>query len=323
MYLESEHIRQPGPGEPPDEAENNNEFNVRFFLPDDFATDGRPSAEKHLLILTNGLGEFDESMYVSTDGFCEEFRKQGVASAFLPVPFHFGRLSNLDNAKIRSDLAAGKKRIHHPAVQKILRHPERFRLGYEQLWSDIGTLTEKIVEKTAEGHFPKNLLISLWGYSIGGLSILSHFLTNPKSFHSCILVHSGANLENLGHNRLLFTREQWDYLKDFYRKGMHLKILPSLARAPELMFSMLFLGERRDDLLELMKTHCCKILLFVGAKDDVENQEGIINSIVPGDHGLAIHVLPGLTHFIMRPAFRESWFEYEVQTITAFLNCHP
>ena len=86
IRIESEVFRLPWRDEPEDEAENNNKFKLKLFIPPDFLSHNDKKTHKHLVILTNGLGEYDESIYTGPDGFCKRLRKEGVASVFLPVP---------------------------------------------------------------------------------------------------------------------------------------------------------------------------------------------------------------------------------------------
>ena len=89
------------------------------------------------MIMVNGLAEYNSAVYLGKNGFCELFRQIGIATVFLPLPFHFNRLSDEDQqalaVEIEKKKAGDKTRFKHPDVEKLLSDPLRFYLGYEQI----------------------------------------------------------------------------------------------------------------------------------------------------------------------------------------------
>ena len=75
------------------------------------APDRRRSQRHHLVILVNGMGEFNDGVYLDRRGFCEVFKEMGVASAFLPLPFHYNRLSDEDAASIKREMREWPERV--------------------------------------------------------------------------------------------------------------------------------------------------------------------------------------------------------------------
>ena len=171
-----------------EDSSNNEEFKIHVFIPDSFQgpplSKSNPEADKnskpkkkplphHIMIMVNGLAEYNSAVYLGKNGFCELFRQIGIATVFLPLPFHFNRLSDEDQqalaVEIEKKKAGDKTRFKHPDVEKLLSDPLRFYLGYEQIREDIEYVTERIDDSIQSGKLPPDTKISLWGFPSAGL----------------------------------------------------------------------------------------------------------------------------------------------------------
>ena len=310
------------PGEE-DDTENNDEFDVLFFIPDDFFqkvenvekddSNKKENHDKNLIILINGMGEFNESVYLGPRGFCQKFKEAGVASVFLPLPFHFNRASDKDQEITRENKKA-------PIVRKIYNHKQRFYLGFEQIREDVLELTN-IVYASLGNDLPGNTKVSLWGFSIGGLGVMSCFFNQPERFNSCVLVHSGANFETLGYDENLLKEYEWEEVRKYYLEERFKKDIQSTRKDCMKSFEGLFLGKHEKAINDLIQEWTHKILFFIGGLDQVSPIEGVTSSLKPAS-GLAIHTLPGLQHDNLHKAFR-NWVAYEIGVVKTFLELHP
>lgn len=317
-----------------EDCSNNEKFDIHVFIPDSFQETPSPREPEpdshHILIMVNGLAEYNDAVYLGDTGFCELFKKIGIATVFLPLPFHFNRLSEEDQNALAEEIErkkhGDKSPFRHPDVVKILNDEIRFYFGYEQIREDIVYVTERIIDSKKSGKLPEDTQISLWGFSIGGLGILSAYMENPDLYNACILVHSGANFKTLGINADILTDEECD---DLRKKMLALPVekRPLRGRAPNIrrneyeLFKMLFIGEEPDKLKEAVSGFSNRILIFIGEEDNVNPSASVISTLRPAK-GLAMHTLPGLRHDNVNRPFKR-WLNYEVRVIKAFLDFHP
>lgn len=326
--------------EPGEDTANNLKFSVSLFVPSDF----NELPIKHLLIMVNGMGEFNPHVYSNRGrdtSLCTLLHQSGIATCFLPLPFHFNRMSPADRALLEESRKRRKRAIRkgkravlsHPTVEKIMRTPARFFLGYEQVKDDIKELTRIINKSKRTGHIPEDVKISLWGFSIGGLGVLGRYFESPQTYHSCILVHSGANFQTLGYYREILTKPQWNKMKKFWtdiRDALEEENYNYLNKQmPELvslnldelkMFAMLFLGNDHTILVRKTRRNSHKLFLLVGGKDEVASLESVVSTLVPSA-GLAICTIPELTHNIHDS--QNIWLTYELEVLKAFLDHRP
>lgn len=324
---------------PGEDTSNNNFFNLSIEIPEGFDK----LSHKHILIMVNGMGEFLEWTYLDRRrGLCSRFHELGIATCFMPLPYHFSRMSDVDQRQLKDERKKRKIALKqsgetapfsHPTVLRIIEQKSRFYLGYEQLRWDLGLLTSIINKSKRQGVIPTDTKISLWGFSIGGLGVLGHFFEKSKLYHSCILAHSGANFETLGLNRDILTEDQWIDMKECWgRIGDCLKNKNPqgfLQEMPELhslnlnefrKFATIFLGYNKKRLLRLTNRHSDKILLFIGGDDDVNSLTSVMGTLIP-KAGLAVHTIPGLRHNIhTQDSF---WLRYQIAITKVFLDKHP
>lgn len=272
---------------------------------------------------------------------CTLLHQRGIATCLLPLPFHFNRMSAtdkklLDQSRKRRKQALNKGKravLSHPTVEKTIRTPSRFYLGYEQVKDDIKRLTRIINQSKKEGRIPEDVKVPLWGFSIGGLGVLGRYFESPQTYHSCMLVHSGANFQTLGYYRDILTKPQWNKMKKFWneiRDALEQEQYDYLnKKMPELvsldpdelkMFAMLFLGKDHEILVRKTRRNSHKLFLLVGGKDEVTSLESVVSTLVPSA-GLAICTIPGLSHNIHDNS--NVWLTYELDVLKAFLDHRP
>ncbi len=175
-----------------DVAKNNN-FDVEFVLS---SRHERGQREKHLVIMVNGFMERNNDLYLHPEtGLAAQLAKRGVASAFVPLPFHLSRLPRTERTRKKAVTFAKRFGWDDEDGWSVIpgrlvrESPERFYLGYRQLISDVRLLAASVrfaSELKREGHpasrdeygrwFDQDTKIHLLGYSFGGLGCLAAFL---------------------------------------------------------------------------------------------------------------------------------------------------
>lgn len=345
---------------PEEDPYNDNHFDVVGYVPEDFRDEATSARPKDIIILVNGLGEFKEDLYTGSSGLCARFCAVGIASYFMPLPFHFNRMSQTDEHALSEEVAALSGRVRtaiadfkqshpslkgrvqdhpdfvipplqHPAARRIIERKPRFFLAYNQLVEDLNKLTRHIQKEASTGLLPENVRISLWGYSIGGIGVLARFLDDPTAYHACVLVHSGAAFDRLGRYGTLFSQEDWDGLRAFWKniadqlERGHDEVLAEWEEISSIKyrdlesFSRVFLDIDNDQLKEMARASSNKLLITLGAEDVVFSLESVQGTLVP-KVGLPIQIFPSTKH---EDVHSSPWLDYQIEVVKAFLEKHP
>ena len=188
--------------------------------------------------MMNGLGEIDPSLY---DGLAEALLKDKPdnAAILFPITSHFVRRTNFpssenDPYKIKGDRPNEAWIISHEIIDRIPQEPSNLIDGFKQMMKDINDLVDNITRsprmeeselmKFSKDFFHENVKLSLLGYSMGGLNVISAMLEDSphyrimdkkrieKIFSTFILNESGASLASTKAG-ILFRRNDDDIRK--------------------------------------------------------------------------------------------------------------
>lgn len=304
------------PGKGPRAVPENEHFGLRVYLPNT----GKRFSE--VIIMVSGYAE--DTPYVYDRYFGPVLAEQNIPSILLPLPFHM--LRRPKNSKRAKELVADD--------------PVRFFAGYLQILRDIAKLANAISKPQgdfAREHFSDDCVVSLLGYSLGGLGVLAAIILDPTRYNACFTFNSGANLFTFNppdwllspgafqtqRSRLLFfwrQTESWSEFREY---------LPPAADADSedsLIFSSLVLGVEPARIHPSIRPLVHKLFLFVGGSDEVCPGLFVKNLEPPGTV-LSVLKLPGVQHFY-KPAM-QAWKKWGkvVGTIVAEFACadldHP
>lgn len=305
--FESAEYRAPDENESADLIFDNNEFPILLCLPASYPD--TPISD--LVVMINGFNEQRPVLRVYGNkkyGLCSLFgsRDKGAASVLMPIPFHYWRKPNDEHFRHRT-----------PSVL-VYESKVRFYLGYRQVLKDVDRLVDLV--HTGAGDFSRyfgaSTAIHLYGFSLGGLGVLSSYIKNEMEngnrFLSCTLLMSGGNLESFSFRLTGLTDDEIVEIKDFYYSSsldsivastLHWEITEEEDRLYKI-FQERVLGPKVtgdwDKLSESKFAHyiesCAGNVLFeVGGQDNIMRPEAVINAF-PAGIGQKIYLLDGVSH---------------------------
>lgn len=287
-------------------------FHLRYYIPREIFDDKTKKVKK-LFIMFNGLDEVDH--FTLYDQIGQGLAKYGYASVLLPLPNHLNR-----NPKYRFK---DPRKIERPS-QMFLKERNKIFSIYLQLLDELRTLIKHINGKCRSrkrssacgfyNHFfSSDTIISLLGYSLGGLAALCAFLVNRNQINSCIMLNSGAKLDDIDvsafmrldkwKDMVLGIQKDWDIPQDMSMEAR--------------LFEKVFLGKNTSLLKIELKEDSRRICFIIGGSDSVTKYKSIID-IEPEEHGLATLKLPGINHFLTLDMQWNKWFKLVVATIAQF-----
>ena len=213
-------------------------FHLRFYIPKSIYNDKFHKITK-CFILLNGLDEI--SFFTLYDQLGKELCNHGYAAILIPLPNHLNR-----NLGFRvHDL----NKIETPS-ESFLTEPEKIYLAYKQFIEELDILINHVKNKKCfkpdseccafyKYFFDDNVRISIIGYSLGGLGALSYYLLNKDLINSCILLNSGAQLEDIDVSDFI-SINKWNRMVrqlHLHKEKFYMKNDPI-----DRFFDMLFLG---------------------------------------------------------------------------------
>lgn len=289
-------------------------FHLRFYIPLNVFQDKYKRIKKCFIIF-NGLDEIDH--YTLYDQLGKGLCKNGYGAILLPLPDHLNRNSEY---RFNDEL----KRMR--PSEAFIKEPKKIYDVYSQFIDEVRILLNHLTDSCGfVGHngccqfykqfFDQNVTISLLGYSLGGLSALSNFLVQKFNFNSCILLNSGAQLNDIDVSEFQSVGKWKDTVKELSKTHYELDNGNNVHR----LFDMTFLGNNLIGLKDELQESCRKVLFVLGGADSVTKFRSI-RKIEPDDHGLAILKVPGLHHFLSIDTHWDQWFPLVMDIITSFDN---
>lgn len=287
-------------------------FHLRFYIPREIFDDKCSKVSK-LFIFLNGLDELD--YFTLYDQLGQGLAKYNYASVLLPLPDHLNR-----NKKYRVN---DPKVIEKPS-DLFINERDKIYSGYLQLLEELEILLKHLRHgcyKSGKNYscgfyrhlFNKDLSISILGYSLGGLGALSSYLLYRKQFNTCILLNSGAKLDDIDvsefiqinnwKNMVAGIQRDWDINFDTNDKAR--------------LFDKIFLGNKTSLLKSELKEISRNLCFILGGSDSVTKYKSI-QDIEPDAHGLATLKIPGINHFLSIDLQWNKWFKLVVNTIAQF-----
>ena len=277
-------------------------FHLRFYIPLEVFQDKFKKVEK-CFIMFNGLDEIDH--FVLYDQIGKGLCKNGISAILLPLPDHLNR-----NAEYRFNSADKRRR----PSESFINEPITIWEAYLQFVKEVEFLIQHLTGACHSGFngecclfyrqfFNTNVSISLLGYSLGGLIALTNFLIQKYNFNSCILINSGAKLNDIDVSEFQSEQEWQKTVKELSNVHYSLDTRNEIHR----LFDMTFLGNNLPCLKDELREKCKKILFILGGADSVTKFRSI-RQIEPDYHGLAILKLPGIHHFLSLDTHWDQWF---------------
>jgi hypothetical protein len=287
-------------------------FHLRYYIPRDIFDDKTRKIDK-IIIMFNGLDEVD--YFTLYDQLGQGLAKYGYASVLLPLPNHLNR-----NPKFRFNDPDKEER---PSKMLLEERDKIFDI-YKQVLGELKTLIKHIGGKCrhqTEGRecgfydhmFSPDVSISLLGYSLGGLVALCGFLVNRDLISTCIMLNSGAKLDDIDVSDFI-PIEDWKDMVAGIQKDW---AIPASKSMEARLFEKVFLGKSTSLLKMDLKEVSRRVCFIIGGADSVTKYKSI-QDIEPDEHGVATLKLPGISHFVSLDMQWNKWFRLVVNTIAQF-----
>jgi hypothetical protein len=290
-------------------------FHLRIYLPQEVYNDKYQLINK-CFICFNGLNELTHfNLY---DQIGKGLAKNGYGMILLPLPDHLNR-----NPQYRNN----SKRYKVLPSNSFIEEPENIFKAFKQIADELKIVIEHLRGGCKEDRqknccaffrrfFNPKGKISLIGYSLGGLVALSNSLILENEINSCILLNSGAKLEDID-VREFVVQKDWEEMV----KKLQISFLNYLADPDERnfysIFDMTFLGNQRNIFRDQLEEYSNKLLFILGGSDSVTKYDSI-ESMEPRDHGLSILKIPGIHHFLAIDTNWDRWFPIVLKMIISF-----
>ncbi|MBI4743647.1 MAG: alpha/beta hydrolase [Actinobacteria bacterium] len=313
---------------------------------------------QNLLIMLNGLNEIEHIHYSHYDRIGASLALRYIGAVLFPTPFHLNRTSYLEerfrtryenrsNSKQRWPQAPGAPTMMRKPHKSMLSRPESLFYCFKQIANEItsfarylrkshgstNTADASVNMDSNDNYFydylfdRPNLKVHLLGYSLGGLQALFTFLRNPDLFDHCILVNSGASIDDLKTKPVGIYDDEW---KEIKRKCHEIRFhLPDdigdeRAFLNEVLFERPFNDER---IANVFRQNAHKLLFIAGGADIVSPAEHLLQFLKKEDHvatntefrGLNILQVEGLGHPLQRSLDYDRWFPVIISTINQFI----
>ena len=284
-------------------------FHMRVYLPLAIFQDKHKQVE-NCFIMFNGLDEL--GFYTLYDQLGKGLCKNNYGVILLPLPDHLNR-----NMMYRKNDVNAKQM----PSSSFINEPNKIYDAFIQQINEVSILIDHILGKCEYNafkdccsffnhFFSPTTKISLLGFSLGGLAALSNFLIQNYDFNSCILLNSGAKLDDIDVSEFQ-SLEEWQKTVDHLREA--LSSMPKTNESQK-YFDMVFLGNNLSILRKELKEKSRKLLFILGGADTVANYSSI-TEIEPKGHGLATLKLPGIHHFLSIDTHWDQWFPVVNETI--------
>ena len=148
---------------------------------------------------------------------------------------------------------------------------------------------------------------------MGGLGALSAMLLHRDSFNTCIMLNSGAKLEDIDVSEFI-PINKWKQMVGGIQNDWEYK-LEKNDKAK--IFSRIFLGNSPSSLKKELREISRKVCFVLGGSDSVTKYKSI-QDIEPDEHGLATLKIPGINHFLSIDMQWNKWFKLVINMIAQF-----
>lgn len=293
-------------------------FHLRIYLPHAVYNDKYEKINK-CFICFNGLDELTH--FTIYDQIGKGLASKGYGLILLPLPDHLNRNPKYRNNDKTKQLTPSDAFINEG--ETVFHAFKQVNNELEVLINHINGLCTEHKEKQCcaffRRFFNKNTVLSLIGYSLGGLVALSNFLALRNKLNSCVLLNSGAKLEDIDVGEFV-EREKWLEMVSLLKENFFNFKISEEEQTIYLLFNMIFLGGHRNILRDKLKKNSNRILFILGGSDSVTAFDSI-SEMEPTGHGLSILKLPGIHHFLAIDTHWDRWFPIVKNMITSFDDC--
>lgn len=323
-------------------------FDLSFYVPLNVMSVGDEKIQE-VVIMFNGLNEIANRHYAHYDRLGASLALNGIGAVLYTTPFHLNRTPYLERKfrKLYEERGGSQKWPDSPGADVMMRVPHRGVLrnqeslfhSFQQLATEVLDFASYLRVRSIKGFITmdkddeifyeelfdrKNVRVSLLGYSLGGLQALYTYLKDPGLFGRCILVNSGASVDNLRTKPVGITDGEWSAIRQGARKAKY--HLAEMINVHDRGFLDDVLFERpfkNDETLRVFGASSNNLLFIAGGADAVSPAEYLLQFQPKGggsSRGLNILQVEGLEHPLQRSLEYDRWFPLIVNTINKFLR---
>ena len=241
---------------------------------------------KHIVIMINGLDEYQRDNLIFYDTMASHFAQQGIASVLLSTPYHMHRVARNTRSK---ELRPGDGPFLKPS--RYFELPLDFFIHFKQTVLDIEKLTRKIKQKTTakndydfySNNFSPDVKVTILGYSLGGLISLAAFVRGSKQkdkskISKKPLIDNSILYNTAPHLNKASTDERFGKGQEFWEKFTEPKTFgevrndnPNNDELADLFFR-LYGGQSPETLISIrkvIKDNSEKFLLIMSGDDNI------------------------------------------------------
>lgn len=292
------------------EEDGQNEFYLRFYLPKKkISHKDKNKRIDHLIIMFNGLDEI--LGYDLYDVLGAQFAEQGYASVLLPTPYHLNRrILNVEETEKK-----GKTRYYKPTDIAQGKNADLFFYNFKKSIKELAHLIGIVGKNETEDYgfyntyFSDKTKITLFGYSLGGLRVLTSYLLlgGNHNIHSCITFNTGPDLTRAKVKTINVDEEVWNETLRILEEKVKERIL-NVGENKEFndFFKWLYLGGIDEGLTNRLKLHSNNCLSIQSGGDTTVNVDSH-NHISDPKHGLHRLIVAGVDHNPTEDVKWENW----------------
>jgi pimeloyl-ACP methyl ester carboxylesterase len=330
------------------------EFDLSFYVPLDIFN-RKDATMSDVLIMVNGLNEVNYIHYAHYDRIGAHLASQDIGAILHPTPFHLNRTAYL-HPRFKTDYESYPRIGRFPdttypfALQKwpadpvaimnrlpscsLMRQPASLFRCFEQTAGELASLARILTgdkdpsEQPADREFfnrffdrTHNTRVSLLGYSLGGLQALYAFLREPRLFHRCILINSGAKLQDMRTKPVRITSRQWARIVRIV--GDYATNMPREVLEPAMLYDILCHRPfEHTSTKQQFRKHVDRIF-FVAGGADIVSPGRYLSQFLPtsaAGRGLNVFQISGLEHPLHNSPVYDRWFPILMGMVEQFVR---
>lgn len=280
----------------------------------------------HVIIMFNGLNECER--YDFYDVLGAQFAGQGFATILLPTPYHLNRrIKRVECTEARSMAEPNRKPYEMP-TDIAFKNEALYFYSFKRSIKELENLVDRIKNPDPKDHgffkhyFARNVKVTLFGFSLGGLRALGCFVKDPEKYHSCVTFNSGVALGRINTKGLKLNSDAWsntfknieDLLEnaDFLHNQKDNEILE--------LFRWLYLGREKTRLIKKLKRNSDNYLSIQSGADALFKGMPVDPNLAAPDHGLTRFIIGGVGHIPTIDLRWDNWLSKVGENIVHFIN---
>ncbi len=319
----------------------NFKFYLRFYFPKKQLTTVNSKAER-LVVIFNGLNEVNDMNFSLYDRLGKSLASNGFPTVLFPTPFHLNRAA-IDTRNFEWESweerpnGFKKNKIKKPTIP-LEKRPYCLYMNFIQIIYEY-TIFRNLIDhefksikrcelydipsvNKNEKYFynqyftNKKTEVSLLGYSLGGLYALSCFSKDPDSVNSCVLLNSGASLDQMNLRKFV-KKEVWKEiatnLKAVNAWGCDQDTVTDILKDNNYgtINNVFFNNPLEGSTISVGK----KLLFIMGGKDEILSPDSVKRLETEG-FALTKFVIGELEHLLFDDVEFDNWYTRLIYIIT-------